>query len=107
MLPQEVWSQIRQRITQRLLMTLKAKQIIKDPVEVDIPYSQNISTVLDEQMSLKQMRDSCDSSYDDMHMTANEQIADMEKISNHLNEQYEKYSDYDKLENAKIKWMSS
>ena len=75
----------------------------KDPVEVDIPYLQNISTVLDEQMSLKQMRDSCDSSYDDMHMTANEQIADMEKISNHLNEQYKKYSDYDKLENAKNK----
>ena len=75
----------------------------KDPVEVDIPYLQNISTVLDEQMSLKQMRDSCDSSYYDMHMTANEQIADMEKISNHLNEQYKKYSDYDKLENAKNK----
>lgn len=69
--------------------------------DVDMPYKQNISNVLSEQMELKLQREDCDSNFDTMRSTANEQIAGMEKISNHLNTQYEKYSDYGKLKKAK------
>lgn len=69
--------------------------------DVDMPYTQNISNVLSEQMELKLQREDCDSNFDSMRSTANEQIADMEKISSHLNTQYEKYSDYEKLKKAK------
>lgn len=69
--------------------------------DVDMPYSQNISNVLSEQMELKLQREDCDSNFDTMRSTANDQIAVMEQISNHLNTQYEKYSDYGKLKKAK------
>ena len=52
-------------------------------------------------MELKLQREDCDSNFDSMRSTANEQIADMEEISSHLNTQYEKYSDYGKLKKAK------
>lgn len=73
----------------------------KTTSDVDMPYTQNISNVLSEQMELKLQREDCDSNFDSMRSTANEQIADMEKISSHLNTQYEKYSDYGKLKKAK------
>lgn len=73
----------------------------KTTSDVDMPYTQNISNVLSEQMELKLQREDCDSNFDSMRSTANEQIADMEKISSHLNTQYEKYSDYEKLKKAK------
>ena len=73
----------------------------KTTSDVDMPYTQNISNVLSEQMELKLQREDCDSNFDSMRSTANEQIADMEEISSHLNTQYEKYSDYGKLKKAK------
>lgn len=73
----------------------------KTTTDVDMPYTQNISNVLSEQMELKLQREDCDSNFDSMRSTANEQIADMEEISSHLNTQYEKYSDYGKLKKAK------
>lgn len=73
----------------------------KTKSDVDMPYTQNISNVLSEQMELKLQREDCDSNFDSMRSTANEQIADMEEISSHLNTQYEKYSDYGKLKKAK------
>lgn len=73
----------------------------KTTSDVDMPYTQNISNVLSEQMELKLQREDCDSNFDSMRSTANEQIADMEEISSHLNIQYEKYSDYGKLKKAK------
>lgn len=73
----------------------------KSTSDVDMPYTQNISNVLSEQMELKLQREDCDSNFDSMRSTANEQIADMEEISSHLNTQYEKYSDYGKLKKAK------
>ena len=73
----------------------------KTTSDVDMPYTQNISNVLSEQMELKLRREDCDSNFDSMRSTANEQIADMEEISSHLNTQYEKYSDYGKLKKAK------
>ena len=71
--------------------------------DVDMPYSQNISNVLSEQIELKLQREDCDSNFDTMRSTANDQIAVMEQISNHLNTQYEKYSDYGKLKKAKCR----
>ena len=73
----------------------------KTTSDVDMPCTQNISNVLSEQMELKLQREDCDSNFDSMRSTANEQIADMEEISSHLNTQYEKYSDYGKLKKAK------
>jgi len=73
----------------------------KTTSDVDMPYTQDISNVLSEQMELKLQREDCDSNFDSMRSTANEQIADMEEISSHLNTQYEKYSDYGKLKKAK------
>lgn len=73
----------------------------KTTSDVDMPYTQNISNVLSEQMELKLQREDCDSNFDSMRSTANEQIADMEEISSHLNTQYEKYSDYGKMKKAK------
>lgn len=79
----------------------------KTTTDVDMPYTQNISNVLSEQMELKLQREDCDSNFDSMRSTANEQIADMEEISSHLNTQYEKYSDYGKLKKQSTGWTNS
>ncbi len=71
--------------------------------EVSSPYENNLSQILLEQKTLQKQREECDAELDSNTAKAYDEFDKMNQVSIHLNEQYEKYSDYGKLKKAKEK----